>query len=217
MDAFSFKLLEETKLVSKNGTTCTYWEGSFKLDQCKTSVGNSLDNTGGIGGFVGPNHEYLLYCGSQYGEIAVLKKVENEWVDHACLLWDEYEEDSDLSFFENIWFTKKELTLIFEPKSHHKDHIMKELGYDEESVCIILDLSTKEFTGATCKEFEEQKHSTLNSDSVWPGDMSIHGNNQVNQLRFLKLNWINGLRRVMGLGLTPSFQNLHRFVKRRLR
>jgi hypothetical protein len=194
MDAFSFNLLEETKLVSKNGTTCTYWEGNFKFDQCETSVGNSRENTGGIGGFVGRNHEYLLYCGSQYGEIAVLKKKGRKWKEHACLTWDEWDADKDLSFFKNIWFTKKDLALIFEPKSHHKDHIMKVLGYGKESVCIILDLSTTEFTGATCKEFEKRKLSTLESDSKWPSDMSRHGNNQVNQFRPVKLNWIQGLR-----------------------
>jgi hypothetical protein len=196
MSAFSFNLWEETKLVSQNDTTCTYWEGLFNFDQFTISVGNSRNNQGGIGGFVGPNHEYLLYCGSKYGGIAVRKfnDVEKKWEDHACRLWDAWDEDSYVSFFENIWFTKKELALIFEPKSHYKDYIMKQLGYGKGNMCIILDLSTRKFTGATRKEFEERKHSTLRSNSKWPSDMSRHGNNQVNKLKPVKLNWTKGLR-----------------------
>jgi hypothetical protein len=63
MSAFNFDLSGNGKCVSNTNITRSYDDGVFNFDDHETSVGNSLENKiGGMGGFVGPDHEYILYC-----------------------------------------------------------------------------------------------------------------------------------------------------------
>lgn len=173
MSAFNFNLRDEDgKCVSQNDATCTYEDGSFCFDQCEMSVGNSYENNyGGIGGFVGPNHEYFLYCGSKYPEIAVVKhnKEEDEWEHHACLQWMDFDDEDEDGYFKGIWFTKEE-ALIFEPKSEHRYDLMQHRDLGKGKACIKLDLPTGKFIGLTRKMLNEQKHSILDENSQWPLD-----------------------------------------------
>lgn len=176
MSAFNFELYDDSKCVSKNGDTCTYNEGAFYFgnhyysDNDGTSIGESLDNNdGGIAGFIGPNHEYFLYCGSKYAEIAVVKFNQDTdmWEDCASLQFDPEEDASPSGFFKHIWFTNNELALIFEPKKMHADIMQHEdLGLGND--CIKLDLSTGKFTGITYEQRIVQGHSIVNKDSKWP-------------------------------------------------
>lgn len=76
MSAFSFNFgLSYAEFYSHIADVeCNYSEGWFEFDRQGIEVGNSLqNNNGGIGGFVGPNHEYFLYCGWKYAEIAIAR------------------------------------------------------------------------------------------------------------------------------------------------
>lgn len=171
MSAFNFDLQDNNgKCVSKNGTTCSYYHGSFDFDEYKTAVGNSYENNdGGLGGFVGPNHEYFLYCGSKYPEIAVVKFNQsiNKWEGHGCLQWQDLEDDED-GYFKNIWFTETELALIFEPKNKYRVDLMEHTDLARGKACIQLDLSTGTFTGVTREQLTKQGHSIVDRDSEWP-------------------------------------------------
>ncbi|OWY51605.1 hypothetical protein AA0117_g13403 [Alternaria alternata] len=188
MSAFNFdlrqrneddKLREEEendKCVSNSNMTCTYDDGMFNFDGYEISVGNSLENNcGGIGGFVGPNHEYFLYCGSKYPEISLMEFDEdtNEWGERACMQWDDFDIDDDhKSMFETIWFTKEEPALIFQFLEKYRIHAMEHEDLAEGMWCIKLDLSTGLFTGISRRQFNKQKHSALDKNSIWPLDSS---------------------------------------------
>ncbi|EMD86831.1 hypothetical protein COCC4DRAFT_63015 [Bipolaris maydis ATCC 48331] len=175
MSAFNFNILENT-CVSKTKIVCFYNDGAFYFDGIKIIVGNSSENnSGGIGGFVGPNHEYFLYCGSKYPEIAVVRfnSNTNKWEDHACMQWFKFETDKNM--FKSIWFTKEEPALIFQPKKAYREHVMKHKDLAEGMGCIKLNLSTGRFTGISRKQFEKQRHSALDKNSVWPPLSSGNG------------------------------------------
>ncbi|KAH8710274.1 hypothetical protein GQ44DRAFT_813620 [Phaeosphaeriaceae sp. PMI808] len=171
MSAFNFNLRDVNgKCVSKNGITCSFDNGFFDLDGYQTEIGNSFENNwGGKGGFVGPNHEYFLYCGSRCAEIAVAKfnRGADEWEHHGGLRWLN-SGHAVYGFFKNIWFAKKKLTLIFEPKNKYRSYLMEHEDLAGENVCIKLDLFTGGFTGITKKQFDKQRHSIVDEDSKWP-------------------------------------------------
>jgi hypothetical protein len=174
MSAFNFNLCDDSKCVSKDDTTCLYDEGRFDFDQCEITVGNSLENNyGGIGGFVGPEHEYFLYCGSKYAEIAYAKfnAHTDEWEDHECLQWWDLDDDGDDGFFKEIWFTKEEPALIFVPWKKYRRHLLAHEKFRNSSktkAYIKLDLSTGRFKSINEKQFSKQKHSVLDENSEWP-------------------------------------------------
>jgi hypothetical protein len=80
-------------------------------------------------------------------------------------MWD-LEGDDD-GYFKNIYFTKEELALIFQPKEKYISELMDSVDLRGKA-CMKLNLSTGRFTGITEKQLAEQKHSILRSDSEWP-------------------------------------------------
>ena len=171
MPAFNFDLLDYGKCVSKKNITCSYSDGMFNFNGYEIAVGNSLENNyGGIGGFVGPNHEYFLYCGSKYPEIAIVKfnKDTDEWENHSCMQWFNIDIDTDDDIFSRIWFTKKKPALIFQPRKKYRKAVMEHEDLVEGMWCIKLNLSTGRCTGISKKQFRQQKHSALDKYSIWP-------------------------------------------------
>ncbi|KAJ6276464.1 hypothetical protein J3E71DRAFT_141216, partial [Bipolaris maydis] len=169
MSAFSFNLLDGVECVSKKKISCSFDEGVFKFGQQEITIGNSMSNmSGGIGGFVGPNHEYFLYCGSGYPEIAFARfnKKARKWRAYKFLQLDTGDQDDD-GYFKNIWFAKKELALIFEPKAEYLG-IIEHGNFGQNMSCIKFNLRTGEFKGITEEQFKKQKCSTLDADSIWP-------------------------------------------------
>jgi hypothetical protein len=170
MCAFNYNLRDDDRCLSRINIECTYDDGTFDFDGLQIPVGNSYENNnGGIGGFVGPNHEYFLYCGSKYAEIAIVKlnNDTDEWEDHCCLQWDDVEDDEN-GFFKNIWFTQKGQALIFAPKKKYRSALMEHKDLARRKYCIKLDLSTGTFKSLTQKQFVKQRHSVLDEDSMWP-------------------------------------------------
>ena len=97
--------------ISSNitGHTCTFNDGSFIFKsgkkKCKTNIGNSLENNyGGIGGFAGAQHEYFIYCGTKYEEIAIarFRKKQNLWENTK----GGYQGDGEDEMFDEIWSSK---------------------------------------------------------------------------------------------------------------
>lgn len=171
MAAFNFDLSDDNgECLSKTNITCSYNDGMFYFDGFGVMVGNSGENnSGGIGGFVGPNHEYFLYCGSEYAEIAIVKLKDDtgEWKDHGGLQWFALEPDGH-GFFENIWFTHNDLALIFEPREKYRSALMQHEDPTGKRNCIKLDLSRGKFTSLTQEQFVKQRHSVVDKDSKWP-------------------------------------------------
>ncbi|EUC26652.1 hypothetical protein COCCADRAFT_113732 [Bipolaris zeicola 26-R-13] len=168
MSAFNFNLLKNG-CVSKTNVVCVYGDGAFDFNGTKITVGNSSENNnGGLGGFVGPDHEYFLYCGSKYPEIAVVRFNNNtkKWEDHACMQWFKFETKKNM--FKKIWFTNEESALIFQPKKKYRKHTMEHEDLTEDIWCIKLNLSTGHFTGISKGQFRRQRHSALDEKSVWP-------------------------------------------------
>jgi hypothetical protein len=174
MSAFNFDLWNDSKCVSSNNTTCVYFEGRFCFDQGEITIGNSDENdNGGIGGFVGPEHKYFLYCGMKHAEIALAKlnADTDEWEDHGVLQWKHSYYHDDYGFFEKIWVAKEKPALIFEPRNEYKEYLLahkKFKNVNETKAFIKLDLSTGHFTSITRKRFLEQRCFVLDENSEWP-------------------------------------------------
>jgi hypothetical protein len=174
MSAFNFNLCDNSKCVSKNNITCLHDDGRFDFGQCEIAVGDSYENNcGGIGGFVGPEHEYFLYCGSKYAEIAVVKfdAKTDEWEDHESFQWFDVEDGGDDGLFEKIWFAKEQTALIFEPRKEYTQDLLapKEFrNFKKNKAFIKFDFSTGTFRGITRKQFLAQRHSVLDENSEWP-------------------------------------------------
>jgi hypothetical protein len=176
---FNFNLHDNSLCVSRE-RVCGYEDGMFQFGtqgriskREPISIGNSLENnSGGMGGFVGPEHEYFVYCGSKYAEIAIAKLTKKgRWEKckggHEFLAADNNGDED--RFFKNIWFMKKGLALIFEPKSQYRKDLMKDFN-GQGNTCIKLNLSSGRCTGLTEEQFKEQRLSKLGTDSRWPAE-----------------------------------------------
>jgi hypothetical protein len=187
MAAFNFNLCNsENWCFSDTYIVCIYHNGTFNFNGFQIPVGNSLQNdSGGMGGFVGPNHEYFVYCGSKYAEIAIVKLNDEtkEWEHHVCLQWDNLKADEN-GFFTDIWFMQEELALIFEPRTMYRDVLMKHKDLAGGTYCIKVDLSTGAFAGLTRKQLVKQRRSVLDEYSKWPhlNDQSFDDSSSENTL-----------------------------------
>ena len=106
-----------TMEISSNitGHTCTFDDGSFIFKSgkkiCNISIGNSLENQdGGIGGFAGARHEYFIYCGKKYVEIAIakLRARNGPWESKGGYQGDEVDK-----MFHEIWSSKANPNTIY--------------------------------------------------------------------------------------------------------
>jgi hypothetical protein len=154
MSAFNFDLCDNSKCISKDYTTSVYMHGSFYINQRKVGDRHRW-NKGGKGGFVGPEHEYFLYCGSKFAEIALAKfnADTDDWENHALLQWSGKRHPGRRGYFNEIWFTKeKKPALIFKPWNEYRDFLLahKDLGSPSNlNGYIKLDLCTGRFKGIT--------------------------------------------------------------------
>jgi hypothetical protein len=165
--AFCFDIVDGTRCYSQQNVVCEFDDGAFVFDGVRISVGKSYGNNyGGVGGFVGPNHEYFVYCGSKYAEIAIARynKKKDIWEDWAGQTLNNCENNSKNCPFKNIWVANNGLALIFEPRARFR----QEITGDKTLKAIRCDLLKRKFNGLTREQFHEQRHSKIDHNSNWP-------------------------------------------------
>ncbi|KAH4215239.1 hypothetical protein HBI26_254570 [Parastagonospora nodorum] len=178
--SFKFGLVNGVECVSRTGESCVFEDGNFYFypkdsdTSCrKMTIGESFQNNGGgWGGFVGLKHEYFVYCGSKFPEIAIAKfnKKKGKWEDVGGKQFDSDETEAENSFFEGIWFTTEGPKLIFKPKKEYEKELMAEIKGKKTKKYIQVDLSTFHITGVTEKEFRNLRVHKAGANSEMPGD-----------------------------------------------
>jgi hypothetical protein len=181
MSAFNFNLGNYGRCISKDNTTCVYRNGYFYFNRRQVSdllawhnrmkfSDRHAWNKGMKCGFVGPEHEYFLYCGSKSAEIALAKfnADTQKWENHASYQWPDIRSPSNRGYFREIWFTKeKKKALIFKPWNDYRGLLVAGLGPGSKRY-IKLDLCTGKLEGITKEQFNEQERSVLDENSAWP-------------------------------------------------
>jgi hypothetical protein len=161
MAAFQMNIEDGPGCVSDYGNICTFEEGSFtfrsetsEFSQHTISVGNSLDNNnGGMAGFVGRNHEFFLYCGTKYAEIAIAR------FNRQIGQWENYKnvqlelDINDEHAFQKIWVSKDPNILYLVPQEWFSD--------DFEGQVVELDLSKIETRPVTFCIFQQNRDKIL--------------------------------------------------------
>ncbi|KAH8723321.1 hypothetical protein GQ44DRAFT_774172 [Phaeosphaeriaceae sp. PMI808] len=96
MGAFRSNIADGKQCVSEGGVTCVYDNGHFQFPSGKIRMGNSnTSEDRGMGGFIGADHEYFLFCSQKHAEIALAK----------------------LNSTKKVWERYKDLTLPFDTNS----------------------------------------------------------------------------------------------------
>jgi hypothetical protein len=171
--AFRFDIVDGSRWCSRLGVKCIYNDGTFAFNGVDVSFSDK--NSGGIGGFIGPKHEYFVYCGSKFPDIAIAKYNNRKdlWESYAFQSWHDVHEDG--GYFKQIWIARDGLALIFQPQTKFRRDLLQELTGDEKLEAIRCDLLTRGLTGITKGQFVQQRHSKIDHDSRWPAQFDDKG------------------------------------------
>jgi hypothetical protein len=175
MSAFNFRFCNNSKWILKNGTKGHYNNGKFNIGGWIIKITKNFYNESeGIGRFVGPDHEYFVYCGRKIAGIGVAKfnSRTNQWKHYNRLEWNNIDTGDNGRYLNKIWFVKEEVALIFESKDEFRSGPMKReyLGGKKggKESGIKLNLKTGEFTAVSETDIKEQRHSVVTENSKWP-------------------------------------------------
>lgn len=149
--SFSFYLEAGSEIVSKTGTKCTYNGSKFCFPSGLIHIGCAGNNArGGIGGFVGPDDQYFLFCSNGNPEIAAARfnSKNNRWENYVCAPLDEKYLGN---IVEEIWTSDDSNVLLLKAFLTEEAVDIFEKEFDRSTV--ELRLSSCEFRGILREEF----------------------------------------------------------------
>lgn len=168
MNAFSFDLDRNRTCRSKKDVTCTFDEGEFTFSpnyEEKLTLGGDLDNNGGgIGAFVGEDHQYYIHFASKYPGIGLASYISSEkrWVNSG---W--YESEREINFQEGIntiWTTNDPNVLLLEPNP--EDEHLKRFRSEFKHECAEIRLNEFNIKGVSKKALMETSRSIFAYESA---------------------------------------------------
>ncbi|KAH8723324.1 hypothetical protein GQ44DRAFT_317457 [Phaeosphaeriaceae sp. PMI808] len=166
MMAFSSQLENGIDLISKNGVTCVVDNNLFKFPSGKIRISSRLeDNSRGMGGFIGADHEYFLYCSQEDAQIsfARLSPIKKDWEGYRHYWLVPNSKNEPICF--RIWSSRDNNIYLFSSRPRYRQYFTE--PYPSEFIQVNLEnFDVKEITS---QEFLEKRHTEIgdNSRSLW--------------------------------------------------